>query len=182
MKQNNPNLNNIKNTPTPPWKSRTRLNKAGDAARKDQMTEDDKIIIERWRESHKAVLNTFQALLRKRVEKLGMTITIATRHKRKNTIFDKLNRIKDMELSRMDDIAGCRLIFKSIQDLEKFREDMHSKSRFKHALVNEKDKYDYIKNQNQRGTEEYMIYTNTKQIQNKEEKSRGFTLKFNTEP
>jgi relA/spoT domain protein len=145
MKQNNPNLNNIKNTPTPPWKSRTRLNKAGDAARKDQMTEDDKIIIERWRESHKAVLNTFQALLRKRVEKLGMTITIATRHKRKNTIFDKLNRIKDMELSRMDDIAGCRLIFKSIQDLEKFREDMHSKSRFKHALVNEKDKYDYIK-------------------------------------
>ena len=45
----------------------------------------------------------------------------------------------------MDDIAGCRLIFKSIQDLEKFREDMHSKSRFKHALVNEKDKYDYIK-------------------------------------
>ena len=59
---------------------------------------------------------------------------------------------------------------------------MHSKSRFKHALVNEKDKYDYIKNQNQRGTEEYMIYTNTKQIQNKEEKSRGFTLKFNTEP
>lgn len=145
MKQNKPNPSNIKNTPAPPWKSRKRLNKAGDAARKDQMTDDDEIIIERWRASHKAVLNTFQALLRKRVEKLGLTVTVATRHKRKNTIFDKLTRIKDMKLSRMDDIAGCRLIFKSIQDLEKFREDMHSNSRFKHALVNEKDKYDYIK-------------------------------------
>jgi len=50
-----------------------------------------------------------------------------------------------MELSRMDDIAGCRLIFESLDDLYSFRRNFH-KARFKHKRRNEADKYDYIKN------------------------------------
>jgi putative GTP pyrophosphokinase len=49
-----------------------------------------------------------------------------------------------MELSRMDDIAGCRLIFHSIEDLNNFRDAFH-KARFKHNRKNDKHKYDYIK-------------------------------------
>lgn len=44
----------------------------------------------------------------------------------------------------MDDVAGCRLIFESIDDLIAFREEFH-KAKFKHQRKNEKDKYDYIK-------------------------------------
>ncbi|GGX39980.1 hypothetical protein GCM10007392_03190 [Saccharospirillum salsuginis] len=44
----------------------------------------------------------------------------------------------------MDDIAGCRLIFESIEDLYRFRKQFH-KARFKHKRKNEIDKYDYIK-------------------------------------
>jgi hypothetical protein len=49
-----------------------------------------------------------------------------------------------MELARMDDVAGCRLIFKSIEELQSFREDFH-KARFKHKRRNDEDKYNYIK-------------------------------------
>lgn len=44
----------------------------------------------------------------------------------------------------MDDVAGCRLIFRSIKELYGFREDFH-KARFKHKRKNDADKYDYIK-------------------------------------
>jgi hypothetical protein len=49
-----------------------------------------------------------------------------------------------MNLARMDDVAGCRLIFRSIADLYKFRADF-LKAKFKHKRRNEDDKYDYIK-------------------------------------
>lgn len=44
----------------------------------------------------------------------------------------------------MDDVAGCRLIFPSINALYSFRRDFH-KARFNHKRRNETDKYDYIK-------------------------------------
>jgi len=50
-----------------------------------------------------------------------------------------------MQLARMDDVAGCRLIFRSIKELEKFRSSFH-KARFNHKLRNDPDKYNYIKN------------------------------------
>lgn len=50
-----------------------------------------------------------------------------------------------MQLARMDDVAGCRLIFKSIKDLNRFRANFH-KARFNHKLRNEPSKYDYIAN------------------------------------
>ncbi|MDU0458945.1 MAG: RelA/SpoT domain-containing protein [Geobacteraceae bacterium] len=74
----------------------------------------------------------------------GTKISVAQRHKRKRTIFDKLHRLPKMELARMDDIAGCRLIFSSIDELYSFRKKFH-KAHFKHKRKNELDKYDYIK-------------------------------------
>ena len=101
------------------------------------------LVIEEWRAAYRAVLNTFQAILRNRTA--HKDITVAQRHKRQSTIFDKLQRLPKMQLSRMDDVAGCRLIFKSIEELNKFRAVFH-KARFHHELKNDIDKYDYIKN------------------------------------
>jgi len=44
----------------------------------------------------------------------------------------------------MDDVAGCRLIFESIEHLRAFRAKVHA-SRFRHRLRHDADKYDYIK-------------------------------------
>ena len=49
-----------------------------------------------------------------------------------------------MELARMDDVAGCRLIFPTIEELYSFRQHFN-KGNFKHRLRNDADKWDYIK-------------------------------------
>jgi ppGpp synthetase/RelA/SpoT-type nucleotidyltranferase len=129
--------------PTFPGGSRGRVNRAGANIRSGNPTFEDFEVVDTWRAAHRAVLNTFQAILRMRTR--GKNIIVAQRHKRKRTIFDKLHRFPLMELSRMDDIAGCRLIFENIEKLYSFRQQLH-KAHFKHKRRNEIDKYDYIKN------------------------------------
>ncbi|MDG2967199.1 RelA/SpoT domain-containing protein [Pseudomonas extremaustralis] len=131
-----------------PGGSKSRVNAAGYSIRDQRASLEDMHAIDEWRAAHRIVLNTFQASLRSRTR--GKQIIVAQRHKRKNTIFDKLIRLPKMELSRMDDVAGCRLIFRSIEELYEFRESFH-KARFNHKRKNESDKYDYIKRPKQTG-------------------------------
>jgi len=125
-----------------PGGSKSRVNKAGDNVRNNCESVEDLASIDEWRAAHKVVLNTFQASLRNRTR--NKNIVVAQRHKRRNTIFNKLLRQPKMELSRMDDIAGCRLIFESVDELYGFRDAFH-KARFNHKRKNNIDKYDYIK-------------------------------------
>lgn len=128
--------------PNYPGGSRARVSRAGENVRNSCESPEDLEVIDIWRAAHRNVLNTFQALLRTRAR--GKGVIIAQRHKRKRTIFDKLLRFPKMELARMDDIAGCRLIFRTVDELRSFRTQIHS-ARFKHRRRNEPDKYDYIK-------------------------------------
>jgi putative GTP pyrophosphokinase len=125
-----------------PGGSKSRVNRAGDRIRSADATDEDLEVIEQWRAAHRAVLNTFQGILRNRTR--GSGVTVAQRHKRKRTIFDKLRRFPRMQLSRMDDVAGCRLIFRGIKELYDFRSRFLN-ARFNHTRRNELDKYDYIK-------------------------------------
>lgn len=131
----------VESTPYYPGGSKSRVTRAGAAVRASNPALEDLLVIEEWRAAHRAVLNTFQALLRNRTR--GSGIVVAQRHKRRSTIFNKLKRHPKMELARMDDIAGCRLIFDSIADLDKFRSDFHA-AKFLHKRRNEAEKYNYI--------------------------------------
>jgi len=55
-----------------------------------------------------------------------------------------------MQLARMDDVAGCRLIFQSIPALHKFRDELH-RANFNHVRKNDATKYDYIVSPTERG-------------------------------
>lgn len=134
--------------PAFPGGSKSRVNRAGDNVRKGNATSQDLQIIDEWRAAHRGVLNTFQAILRNRTR--GSGITVAQRHKRKRTIFDKLHRLPGMQLARMDDVAGCRLIFKNLSGLNDFRTAFHS-AHFNHKRRNDLDKYDYIKQPKETG-------------------------------
>lgn len=125
-----------------PGGSKSRVTRAGIRIRQGEATIDDLLVVEEWRAAHRGVLNTFQAILRNRTK--GTRVSVAQRHKRRTTIFDKLTRFPGMQLARMDDVAGCRLIFRSIKDLQSFRSEFHQ-ARFNHKLRNEPDKYDYLK-------------------------------------
>lgn len=131
-----------------PGGSKSRVNRAGDAIRARRPTADDLDVVEEWRAAHRAVLNTFQAILRNRTRKDD--VSVAQRHKRKKTIFDKLDRLPKMELARMDDVAGCRLIFKNTKALIAFREKFH-KAKFNHRRRGDIDKYNYIKSPKETG-------------------------------
>ena len=98
-----------------PGGTKSRVNRAGERVRAGTATPDDLHVIDEWRAAHRAVLNTFKANLIQRGR--GKGIIFAQRHKRKRTIFDKLQRFPGMNLSRMDDVAGCRLIFKNLKEL-----------------------------------------------------------------
>jgi putative GTP pyrophosphokinase len=128
--------------PNFPGGSKSRVSRAGAAVRDGTAAPEDLRVIDEWRAAHRNVLNTFQALLRTRTR--YQNVTVAQRHKRKNTIFDKLQRFPEMQLARMDDVAGCRLIFESVEELTDFRSKLHA-ARFRHKRRNEKDRYDYIK-------------------------------------
>jgi len=141
-----------------PGGSKSRVSRAGVAVRNGTASVEDLDVIESWRAAHRAVLNTFQAVLRGRLR--GKSVVVAQRHKRKNTIFDKLRRLPGMQLARMDDVAGCRLIFKNIKELRRFRSDFHG-ARFNHKMRNDPEKYDYIvhpKNTGYRGIHDVYEY------------------------
>lgn len=125
-----------------PGGSKKRVNRAGDRVRDHDASAEDYLVIQQWRAAHRLVLNNFQAILRNRAK--GTKARVAQRLKRRATIFDKLHRFPEMQLARMDDIAGCRVIFRSLKELDAFRRKVH-RARFDHHLKHDPDKYDYIK-------------------------------------
>lgn len=132
-----------------PEYSVTRVNKAGKNVREGTHNFDDLIVIENWRACHNHILNAWQATLRGRCK--NKDIIFAQRLKRRKTIFDKLKREPNMALAKMHDIAGCRLIFRDVESLNKYRASLH-KARFKHERIKfQEDPYNYIKKPTSRG-------------------------------
>lgn len=134
---------------TKPEYSRKAVNRAGENIRLGVLTPEDIQVIENWRAAHNKILNDWQATMRSRCK--GKSIIFAQRLKRKSTIFHKLIRQPDMVLSRMHDIAGCRLIFENISEIYSFRSALHgaSKKNMKHVLRKADENpypYDYLQN------------------------------------
>jgi putative GTP pyrophosphokinase len=137
------------------------LNRIGDKLRRgEELTDEDLNSVENWRAAHSYILNTFKPLLWSRIR--GKNIVLAQRLKRRLTIIDKLSREPGMQLARMDDIEGCRLIFENINHLEEFRKKFHA-APFKHKLKHDDhDRYHYIKRSKAsgyRGVHEIYIYS-----------------------
>jgi putative GTP pyrophosphokinase len=131
-----------------PGGSKSRVNRAGENVRNKKQSKEDLLVIDKWRAAHRAVLNTFQAILRTQTK--NTNIIVAQRHKRKSTIIGKLDRLPSLNLSQLNDVAGLRLIFPSIEELYAFREKFHT-AKFRHRRRNEIDRYDYIKNSKNTG-------------------------------
>lgn len=124
----------------PPEFSPNRVRNAGKSIAANTATVDDWYVMLNWRNSHAYVLNTFQNNLRRHIG--TRPVTLAQRLKRKNTIIDKLRTGRARDLSTMHDLAGCRLIFDSVDALNDFRRVVHG-SRSQHKYVSE-GRYDYL--------------------------------------
>lgn len=133
-----------------PRYSKGRVDRAGDRIGGPDEQFEDLIVLENWRASHANILNTFKTILYNKAKGFE-SIEIVQRLKRRPTIIDKLKRESGMKLSRMHDIAGCRVIFQNIADLEKFRSSMHA-GRFDHERRGaDDDRWNYIERPKQSG-------------------------------
>jgi ppGpp synthetase/RelA/SpoT-type nucleotidyltranferase len=122
--------------------SKRRVDRAGARIGTPQQTDEDLEVLENWRGAHANILNTFKTLLYNRAR--DFNVQIAQRLKRRPTIIDKLTREPNMALSRMHDIAGCRVIFSDVEELNGFRKRMHE-ARFDHKRRGvEDDRWNYI--------------------------------------
>lgn len=101
--------------------SKSALDRIGQNIREDKAEVVDIAIssLNSWRESHGEILQkyyNYANILAKIIDKDN--IIVAQRLKRLPTIVNKLKRFKDMRLSRMQDVAGIRIIVEDINQLD----------------------------------------------------------------
>ena len=94
-------------------------------------------IIDNWRAAHAFPMNTFAVNLKRQVRD-NQNAIVAQRLKRLDTIVGKLSRFPKMELYRMQDVGGCRVILNSIDEVYSLRKRIQD-SRIRHEEHNSKD-------------------------------------------
>ena len=123
----------------------SQINKAGEILRKPTSTEDQLNhaleVMNNFRVCHAYPINTFQATLRTKLNKLKFKYLVSQRLKRAPSIVGKLTREKS-RLSKMQDIGGLRAILMNVQEVQELV-DLYKSSAFNHKFIKEDD---YINN------------------------------------
>ena len=112
-------------------------------------------VFDEWRSSYAYPLLSMHIYTRKKAIGIEERCIVSQRLKRKESIFAKIARITDMRASRMQDIGGCRVIFRNVDSVYKLREILKN-SRRMHILQNEKDYIQHPKVSGYRGI--HMVY------------------------
>lgn len=123
----------------------TAVNAAGRqlAAAQFPLTDEHMLrVINNWRAAHSYALNAFQITLRRRGRELESGIIVSQRIKRLESIHAKLSRQMTMRLTQMQDIGGCRIVFKQMKNVrilvDRYKKGS-KKGKLEHKLIGEKD-------------------------------------------
>ena len=107
--------------------SKSKLKRVGEKLRhRETLAPEEDCLLKDFRSGHKNIIESFRnyhktILKNERWKRKG--VLFAARLKKKVTLVHKLaNRHSKMDLTRMNDIAGCRLIFRTLKDLKDYRE------------------------------------------------------------
>jgi hypothetical protein len=109
-----------------------------DVERWDDETYKAVLIIDNWRAAHAYPLNSFHITLKNRVSKVCDGSVTAQRIKRLESIAFKLVNEKNMKLSQMQDIGGCRAVLQTIDQVYEMR-DAYVTKVVTHVPIGEKD-------------------------------------------
>lgn len=91
-----------------------------------------------WRSSHAYPLNHIQNLLRTRSKATVKSAVVAQRLKRMASIIEKLQLLPHMDLTKMQDIGGCRAIVSSVNQVDEISGRFENRQ-LSHQLHNKKD-------------------------------------------
>ena len=138
-----------------PKYSKSEINKAGkiiaDKNSSKKERQDALKILNNWRSSHAYPLQVIASNLRSK----NPDSIVVQRLKRLDSITGKIERFPKMDLYRMQDLGGCRVIVDSIDEVYSAM-NQYKSSRIRHILKRE---YDYIQNPKESGYRSYhMVY------------------------
>jgi hypothetical protein len=97
-------------------------------------------VMSSWRAAQAYPMRALLMTLRKKAAAIDPNAVVVQRHKRSPSIISKLARFPQMELSRMQDIGGCRAIVATVKDVERLNQLIQS-GRTRNKLHRE---YNYI--------------------------------------
>jgi putative GTP pyrophosphokinase len=140
--------------------SKKQITKAGEILKDKQNKTDEEILwaedaLTFWRTIHSSVITEFHNDLKSKVNEVNDQAIVVQRIKRSHSIISKLNRMDGMQLARMQDIAGVRVILKDLSEVYKLVEKIRD-SEFQHEFKNSKDYIQEPKESGYRGI--HLIY------------------------
>lgn len=131
--------------------SKSQLKKIGEKLRhRKTLSNSDEMILAEFRAGHRSIIESFRNHHNTILEKAkwkAKKILFVSRLKKRQTLIHKLSsRQQQMDLSRMNDVAGCRLIFSSLRDLYAYRKKFIDRLSGNRHFVRLYDdaRYDYI--------------------------------------
>ena len=154
------------------WKvpefTKRQINDAGNIIRSQGASERDRknalTVVDNWSSAHAYPLHVFYMNLRRKASSQS-DIIVAERLKRLESIVGKLQREGGMQLYRMQDIGGCRMVLPTLEDVYTYSQKLQN-SRIRHEL---KKTNDYIRNPKSSGYRSlHMIYRFRSDTQDKE--------------
>ncbi|WP_024348474.1 RelA/SpoT domain-containing protein [Lacrimispora indolis] len=150
-----------------PVYSKSEINKAGSTVANPNIFPEERHaaleVLNNWRSSHAYPLQVISSNLRR----TNPNAIVVQRLKRLESIIGKLERFPEMNLYRMQDLGGCRVIVDNIDQVYEAL-NRYKNSRIRHILKREND---YIKNPKTSGYRSYHIVyqfqSDTKETYNK---------------
>jgi putative GTP pyrophosphokinase len=128
--------------------SKAQINSAGRIISSSKSTNNGKVeatkILDNWRAVHSYPMHIFKKRLKKCSERVDRRAISVQRLKRSPSVIKKLQREyygnkPTMNLSQMQDIAGCRAVVSTVDMVNKLYKDHYLKGDLKHEMVNVKD-------------------------------------------
>ena len=101
--------------------SKTKIKTIGSHIKNSSFSQDDLSIFSEWRSSHAILTRELAKTLKRKSIKNSI---ISRRLKRQPSIFAKLTRYPQMQLNRMQDIGGVRIILKNQKEVYKLSEEL----------------------------------------------------------
>jgi ppGpp synthetase/RelA/SpoT-type nucleotidyltranferase len=134
-----------------PQFSKEKIKKAGKALvvveLKSKEFKEAAKVFHNWRSAHAFPMQIMLDLLRKNAIRIDRKALVVQRLKRVSSIFHKIVREKNMSLSRMEDIAGCRAVVDNVNYVNRVYNSLKI-SRTKNILSRERN---YIANPKESG-------------------------------
>ena len=171
----------MKNTTTTKWEvprySGNQINKAGkiiaDPFSTSKEREEALVILNNWRAAHAYPLQVICSNLRQK----NPNAIVVQRLKRLESITGKIQRFPEMQLYKMQDLGGCRVIVDTIEQVYNAI-DRYKFSRIRHILKRE---YDYIANPKESGYRSYhMVYQFHSESKDTYNKNMFIEIQFRT--